>query len=777
MDAARDAGGPPQCQNGSDDDGDGRADFPDDPGCLTPEDADETDPTFPPPCADGLDDDGDGRIDFPDDPGCTSAADDDETDAPLPPACTNGVDDDGDGRVDFPYDPECRSPDDPNEGTPPACDDGADNDGDEVADYPGDPGCDDQNDDDEWNPPPCGPSGAPVLQIPAGGVASGSIFGVSASLSSCGGGGAEVVYWLDPPGAVSELVLDTAGSGLDTAVYVRAVCEASFTELGCSVTPAQARLVLANPVPGPWFVFVDGRFSVSTGSFVLQVSATLAAGATCVPGDAVFHCPAGAACLDAGAGPVCVAGPCSNGLDDDGDALPDLADPGCAGPADADEVDPVPPPACANGVDDDGDAFADFPADPGCLLPGDDDEFELCPFGAEPADLGAAGGAASGFTSGGSAFTGSCGGGSSPEAVFWLDPPGPLGSLTVSTEGSLYDTVAYVRAGACGSGAEVGCADDGVGPAAVLVLDAPPPGRLWVFVDGATGGAGPYIVAASGVLSPQASCVPGDPVFSCNGPAGDACAESVPGAGDFACRPGPCADDVDDDGDGYAAFPLDLGCTSADDPNEGPDPACWNGIDDDGDLIVDYPFDCGCDSPGDADETDSPVPSACADGADEDGDAAPDFPADLGCAACSDDSEGDDACPGGAPFDATAAVLAASPAEASFTGVTAGASLMAGTCGGGGAPEAVYAVRLTSAYSVLAARTVSAGPGSYDTLLYARTACAPGAGAEIACNDDFPACCFSAATVSPALPGVYYCVVDGDGVAAGDYELRLSLTP
>jgi hypothetical protein len=45
-------------------------------------------PTPPPPplaaCENGKDDDGDGKIDFPADPGCTSKADQDETD-PLPP--------------------------------------------------------------------------------------------------------------------------------------------------------------------------------------------------------------------------------------------------------------------------------------------------------------------------------------------------------------------------------------------------------------------------------------------------------------------------------------------------------------------------------------------------------------------------------------------------------------------------------------------------------------------------------------------------------------------
>ena len=66
-----------------------------------------------PQCQDGLDDDGDGKIDFPDDPGCASPTDDDEADdcpsgAGCPP-CANGLDDDGDGAIDYPADSACRA--------------------------------------------------------------------------------------------------------------------------------------------------------------------------------------------------------------------------------------------------------------------------------------------------------------------------------------------------------------------------------------------------------------------------------------------------------------------------------------------------------------------------------------------------------------------------------------------------------------------------------------------------------------------------------------------
>jgi len=67
----------PMCNDGVDDDGDGKNDYPTDPGCTSPDDNDETD-TCPgagcPQCADGIDNDGDGQIDYPNDLNCTSAS-------------------------------------------------------------------------------------------------------------------------------------------------------------------------------------------------------------------------------------------------------------------------------------------------------------------------------------------------------------------------------------------------------------------------------------------------------------------------------------------------------------------------------------------------------------------------------------------------------------------------------------------------------------------------------------------------------------------------------
>ena len=76
---------------------------------------------------------------------------------------------------------------------------------------------------------------------------------------------------------------------------------------------------------------------------------------------------------------------CSDGIDNDGDGLSDLSDPGCDGPGDTDENDPDGP-ACDDGIDNDGDGKIDFSVDGtgdrGCDSPGDPDEndpdFPIC---------------------------------------------------------------------------------------------------------------------------------------------------------------------------------------------------------------------------------------------------------------------------------------------------------------------------------------------------------------------------------------------------------------
>jgi len=133
-----------ECNNGIDDDRDGKIDYPEDSGCSGPGDNDETDTSLGLiACSDGIDNDGDGKIDYPDDPGCETFLDPSELNPNI--QCDNGQDDDGDGKVDYrPVqgvgDPGCEDPWDNDERDESTCNDGIDNDNDGLTDMD-DPGC------------------------------------------------------------------------------------------------------------------------------------------------------------------------------------------------------------------------------------------------------------------------------------------------------------------------------------------------------------------------------------------------------------------------------------------------------------------------------------------------------------------------------------------------------------------------------------------------------------------------------------------------------------
>lgn len=63
-------------------------------------------------CNDGIDNDGDTKTDYPNDPGCSSKRDKSERGSI---ACDDGIDNDGDAKTDYPNDPGCSSPSDNSE--------------------------------------------------------------------------------------------------------------------------------------------------------------------------------------------------------------------------------------------------------------------------------------------------------------------------------------------------------------------------------------------------------------------------------------------------------------------------------------------------------------------------------------------------------------------------------------------------------------------------------------------------------------------------------------
>ena len=142
-----------ECRNSIDDDRDGAIDATD-PGCWkTPGVPSSYDPNLDNEgrdivqCKDGIDNDHDGKIDMAD-PGCSSPQDNDEYDAKT--QCSDGIDNDHDGKIDM-ADPGCSSPQDNDEYDAKAqCCDGIDNDHDGRTDM-ADPGCSSPQDNDEYD--------------------------------------------------------------------------------------------------------------------------------------------------------------------------------------------------------------------------------------------------------------------------------------------------------------------------------------------------------------------------------------------------------------------------------------------------------------------------------------------------------------------------------------------------------------------------------------------------------------------------------------------------
>jgi len=570
------------CSNGIDDDHDGKVDYPDDPGCASPDDNDETDM---PACNDGIDNDGDGKTDYPDDPGCLNPNQNDEADdcpdGPNCPQCGNGKDDDGDGQTDYPADNGCQS----------ASDDS------EVA----------------FDPNACG-TGVTVEPLPTDGKATGMIVVGNSHLSSpaCGGAGAERAYVFQVS-APTTLVATTAiaGTGADTVLYLRSSCVDFMTEVGCNDNASSGSggsTLVADVGPGTYYLIVDGQAATTSGNFNLEVTEYPGVGEACDP--VADGCAPGYYCrqLPGASGTTCEPPRCSDGVDNDNDGKIDYpAEPGCTGPGDDDEADDCPDgadcPACANGKDDDNDGKTDYPDDPDCAAASQD--IEGC--GTEQDPLASVTGPTmTGDTSSyHDDFSPSCGSSGGPDAVYLLDVP-MLDSLTLSTAGSSFDTVLALYDQTCG-GTALGCNDEdstGTGTSELTVghLAA---GLYAAVVDGYySGEAGSYQLTVSGVIA-----------------AGGRCDGALYAAGVLACAAGTACDGAT--------------CKGT--------MACNDGVDNDGDQLADYPNDPGCDSPLDDDETDDcpdgPNCPACSNGKDDDGDQLTDYPDDPSCKAASGTSE------------------------------------------------------------------------------------------------------------------------------------------
>ena len=664
---------PPLCANGLDDDGDGLADYPSDPGCASAEDPDERDdgPASPvaqcsngldddsdgyvdlsdsdcsdlndprerpiegdaaPACLDGIDNDGDGLIDAFEDPGCSSFGDSDELDLEETPACSNQLDDDRDGLIDFPIDPGCVSIGDLSEldaASGSACRDGLDNDGDGLIDFPADPGCESASSASES--PLCLGTARVIEAVQGRSYRVTSEQGRYEREASCGGRGAPdmtLFYRLDRP--VRRLTLRSEGDW-ETTLSARYRC-VDGPELACAREPlgdgGQNELILSEPPLGAYYFIIDG-VSAAPGEATVWIEET--------PIEA-----------------------CQDGVDNDGDGFIDAPfDPGCLSPADESEETPSPTPSCGDGLDNDGDGQADYPSDRGCYQASDSSEEDECGLGVLVLPLGGSYPLTLNSTSSTpdqtSELTGSCGLSQGFEAVYVINNPSHARfhfSLKRS-DGASDNASLYVRSGDCLSGPELACASglleahqvsEEPNPAEELSLrvESAPQGPLFLVIDHPLDGL-PYELKVNREQLPP-RCRDGvdnddDGLVDHEDPGCQSEDDETELDPEEATA---CHDLIDNDQDGFTDHPYDSGCLyrgglSELDPELSP--ACSNGVDDNADGYVDFPYDPNCSSRADPIEAVEAEPAACSNGLDDDGDGLVDFPFDQGCTARGDHSE------------------------------------------------------------------------------------------------------------------------------------------
>jgi hypothetical protein len=305
-DAGCPAPGCPACSNGIDDDQDGRVDYPEDTDCMFA--AQGTEESIA--CFNDLDDDGDGMIDAVD-PGCLgrSASEVDSCpDGPGCPACADRIDNDRDGRIDWPDEDGCldhgsTSEDDacPGGGACAGCANGRDDDLDGVADYPEDPDCAVAS---RFERVDCLESDA-LIPV-TGPVMTGTTVGATHDrtlevLNAChsaeeGGNSPDVVLWLAVPGRLNFLQVDSSGSDFDEIVGIAETSCESIDQ--CEESTLQTQVTAFSLGPDA-YIHVDGTAGDS-GNYELLIEGEITAGEACDPSQidsGLLHCEPPTLCV------------------------------------------------------------------------------------------------------------------------------------------------------------------------------------------------------------------------------------------------------------------------------------------------------------------------------------------------------------------------------------------------------------------------------------------------------------------------------------------------
>ncbi|MGE0395481.1 MAG: PPC domain-containing protein [Kofleriaceae bacterium] len=531
-----------------------------------------------PVCDDGIDDDGDGKADYPLDPGCATPDDADESDIcnvtptdPACPACSNTLDDDGDQLTDYPDDPSCAAASTTAESclqSEPVI----------VATGPLTSGT---------------TTGATNDYTPVPGSVNGHLCSTTSGHTA-----PDRVVQLDLP-ATQSLQLRLNPVGFDSShTLLSATCSGAPIDCSDNATMNPINGLAA----GRYYVVIDG-YASGAGTFTLNVLGTIANGESCeTPFFAPdgLQCNAGYVCKGAAGSRTCAPAECSDMADNNTDGRTDFPeDPGCSSVSDDDE-DTVCPgascPACADGVDNDGDSQTDYPMDTSCAAASSTTEEcrETEPLVAisAPTTTGTLVGATDDHDP-------SCATSNLPDRIYSLNITQPLQSLVIDTEGSAVDTVLSLMDSTCTEPA-LACDDEGgIGAGDSLITrNNVLPGRVKIAVDAKATPLDTFALNVRGTLYPGASCegplvaagvVVCPPMFGCNG---------APGS--RTCTAAQCLDGIDNNGNGRVDFPNDPGCTSASDNAEdtvcpgASCPACGDGIDNDGDGRTDYPADAAC---------------------------------------------------------------------------------------------------------------------------------------------------------------------------------------
>ena len=609
-----------QCNDGIDNDGDGKTDYPSDTGCASPYDTSEK----------------------PHDISCTDPRDDTERD---PYQCNDGIDNDGDGLTDFPSDPGCSSLTDDTEtnSNGPECDDGKDNDNDGKIDYPADLECDDPTDDDE--------SPDPVPDL---------VFTKKASTNSADKGDT-ITYTIKVKNdgtakAKDIIVTDTYATTLTfDSGNSTAGCTASNNTITCA-----AFNVAAGAKKNITLQFTVNNTAVcsSTISNTAQLTASNYSSTSSTTASTTVDCAA--------------VYQCSDGIDNDGDGLTDFpADPGCSSATDDSEKNPNGP-QCDDGKDNDNDGKIDYPVDPECDDPTDDDEDSYeCSDGIDndgdgltdfPSDPGCSSATddSEKNPNGPECDDGKDNDGDGkidyPQDPECNDPtdddesPDPVPNLQFTKYASIIhvekgnDIVYFIKV-----------KNIGTGQANDIVITDTYATTLTFDASNSTAGCTasnntivctPFDVSAGSSQTTQLRFTVNNSA-SCGQIISNTAKLTASNYGNLTSNTASsivecatvyqCNDGIDNDGDGLTDYPADPGCYGpTDDSEKNPNgPQCDDGKDNDHDGKIDYPADPECDDPTDDDEDSY----ACSDGIDNDGDGLTDYPADPGCYGPTDDSE------------------------------------------------------------------------------------------------------------------------------------------